>query len=69
MSLTSTPKYVVIMGDGLSGLNLALALQKVGIPRSIYEARSESYDIGGGITLSPNGVRILDKLGVYPKVK
>lgn len=69
MSLTSPPKHVVIVGAGLSGLSLALALQKVGIPCSIYEARSESYSIGGGITLSPNGLRILEKFGVYPRVK
>lgn len=69
MSLTSPPKHVIIVGAGLSGLSLALALQKVGVPCSIYEARSESYSIGGGITLSPNGLRILDKLGVYPRVK
>ena len=69
MSSTSPPKHVVIVGAGLSGLSLALALQKVGIPCSIYEARSESYSIGGGITVSPNGLRILDRLGVYPKVK
>jgi 2-polyprenyl-6-methoxyphenol hydroxylase-like FAD-dependent oxidoreductase len=52
----------------IQGLSLALALSKVSIPCTVYEARSESYDIGGGITLSPNALRILDKLGVYQRV-
>lgn len=69
MSLSSPPKHVAIVGAGLSGLSLAIALHKVGIPCSIYEARSESYCIGGGITLSPNALRILDRLGVYPRLK
>ncbi|OJD24681.1 hypothetical protein ACJ73_03955 [Blastomyces percursus] len=62
------PQHVAIVGGGLSGLSLALALQKVNIPCTVYEARDESYEAGGGITLSPNALRILDKLGVYGRV-
>lgn len=35
----------------------------------MYEARDESYEVGGGITLSPNALRILDKLCVYERVR
>ncbi|KLJ12372.1 hypothetical protein EMPG_09537 [Blastomyces silverae] len=63
------PQHVAIVGGGLSGLSLALALQKVNIPCTVYEARAESYEVGGGITLSPNALRILDKLGVYERVR
>ncbi|PGH02629.1 hypothetical protein GX51_04512 [Blastomyces parvus] len=63
------PRHVAIVGGGLSGLSLALALQKVNIPCTVYEARAESYEAGGGITLSPNALRILDKLGVYERVR
>lgn len=52
----------------MQGLSLALALKRVNIPCTVYEARAESYDLGGGITLSPNALRILDKLGVYRRV-
>lgn len=52
----------------IQGLSLALALKKVNISCTIYEARAESYDLGGGITLSPNALRILDKLGVHKRV-
>ncbi|EQL30581.1 hypothetical protein BDFG_06973 [Blastomyces dermatitidis ATCC 26199] len=60
------PQHVAIVGGGLSGLSLSLALQKVNIPCTVYEERAESYETGGGITLSPN---ILDELGVYDRVR
>ncbi|KAF9888926.1 hypothetical protein FE257_008095 [Aspergillus nanangensis] len=60
---------VAIIGAGLCGLTLALALQQQSIPCSVYEARSAPKDIGGAIVLSPNALQILDMLGVYPRIK
>ncbi|KAL4953484.1 hypothetical protein BDW69DRAFT_165187 [Aspergillus filifer] len=65
----STPKTVNIIGAGLSGLTLALALHQQGIPCTLYEMRSAPLDIGGAIMLSPNALRILDTLGVYSRIK
>ncbi|PYI03209.1 FAD/NAD(P)-binding domain-containing protein [Aspergillus sclerotiicarbonarius CBS 121057] len=59
---------VAIIGAGLSGLALALALHQQGIPCTIYEARSAPLNIGGAIMLSPNALRILDHLGVYTRI-
>lgn len=63
------PNNVAIIGAGLSGLTLALALQKQKIPCIIYESRSASLDIGGAIMLSPNALRILDAVGIYETIK
>ncbi|CAG8884479.1 unnamed protein product [Penicillium salamii] len=60
---------IAIIGAGLSGLTLALALHKQSISCSVYESRSASLDIGGAVMLSPNALRILDSLEVYEKVK
>ncbi|KAJ5671253.1 hypothetical protein N7507_000380 [Penicillium longicatenatum] len=60
---------IAIIGAGLSGLALALSLQKQGIPCIIYESRSASLDIGGAIMLSPNALRILDAIGIYKTIK
>ncbi|PLB54053.1 FAD/NAD(P)-binding domain-containing protein [Aspergillus steynii IBT 23096] len=60
---------VAIIGAGLSGLTLALALHKQSIPCTIYEARSAPLDIGGAIMLSPNALRILDTLGIYDRIR
>ncbi|OJJ61452.1 hypothetical protein ASPSYDRAFT_43378 [Aspergillus sydowii CBS 593.65] len=61
--------HVAIIGAGLSGLTLALALHQQSIPCTIYEARSAPLDIGGAVMLSPNALRILDALGVYENVR
>ncbi|KAJ5396466.1 hypothetical protein N7509_004579 [Penicillium cosmopolitanum] len=60
---------IAIIGAGLSGLTLALCLQKQSIPCTIYESRSASLDIGGAIMLSPNALRVLDAIGIYEAIK
>ncbi|EPE08701.1 fad dependent oxidoreductase [Ophiostoma piceae UAMH 11346] len=59
---------VAIIGAGLSGLTLALALHQQGIASTVYESRPTPLDIGGAVMLSPNALRILDALGIYSVV-
>ncbi|KAH8170209.1 FAD binding domain-containing protein [Sarocladium implicatum] len=66
--MPATTQTVAIVGAGLSGLCLALALHQQNIPCEIYESRAEPLDIGGAIMLSPNALRILDQLGVYARL-
>jgi 2-polyprenyl-6-methoxyphenol hydroxylase-like FAD-dependent oxidoreductase len=60
---------VAIIGAGLSGLALALALHQQSIKCTIYEAREAPLNVGGGLMLVPNGLKVLDKLGVYDPLK
>ncbi|KAJ5861939.1 FAD/NAD(P)-binding domain-containing protein [Penicillium soppii] len=59
---------VAIIGAGLSGLTLALSLHQQNISSTVYEVRSAPIDIGGAITVSPNALQIIDKLGIYENV-
>lgn len=60
---------VAIVGAGLAGLTLALALHQQSIPVTVYESRPAPLDIGGAVMLSPNALRVLDALGLYDAVK
>jgi salicylate hydroxylase len=55
---------VVIVGGGIGGLATALALRRQGTPYVVLEQAHRFTEVGAGIQLSPNGMRILDWLGV-----
>lgn len=60
---------IAIIGAGLSGLTLALALHQQGINSTVYESRHAPLNIGGAVMLSPNGLQVLDALGLYQDVR
>lgn len=61
---------VLICGAGVSGLSLALMLERLGIDYLILEAYPEvTANVGAAVVLLPNGLRILDQLGVYDSFK
>ena len=45
---------VAIIGGGLCGLSLAIALTKRGVSYKIYESRASFREIGAGLNLGPN---------------
>lgn len=66
-SQNSSP--IALIGAGLGGLTLAIALKQIGINVKIYELRGPDYDFGGAIMLSPNALRVLDALHVYERIR
>ncbi|KXT00590.1 hypothetical protein AC578_3157 [Pseudocercospora eumusae] len=63
-------KDVAIIGAGLGGCALALALSQQDVPIKVYESRSKNSEvIPSGVTLTPNGLRVLDQLGVFARIK
>ncbi len=66
VSVSSHIERILIVGAGIAGLALAIALRAraVGISIHIVERRSESIDDGAGLYLVGNAVRALGTLGL-----
>ncbi|KAK6508624.1 hypothetical protein TWF506_010705 [Arthrobotrys conoides] len=66
----SSPK-IIIIGSGLSGLSLSLFLTRL-LPTAsikIYEVRPSTHpSTSGTINLTPNALRVLDRLGIYKSI-
>ena len=52
-----------IVGAGIGGLTLALALRQRGLAAEVYEQASELREIGAAVGLTANGTRELERLG------
>jgi 5-methylphenazine-1-carboxylate 1-monooxygenase len=55
---------IIIVGAGIGGLTLGLALHGSGIPCRIYESAAEIRPVGVGINLLPHATRELAALGL-----
>lgn len=58
-----------IIGGGITGLTTALALHKVGIQSVVFEQASKLNEVGAGIWLQPNAIKVLDWLGIKDEIK
>ncbi|KAI1825839.1 kynurenine 3-monooxygenase [Xylaria intraflava] len=68
----ASSQSVAIIGGGLAGMTMALALNRLSIPCTVYESRSThsaSKTSSGAVMLSPNALRILDSFGVFPELQ
>ncbi|KAF9144978.1 hypothetical protein BGX30_010800 [Mortierella sp. GBA39] len=62
------PPQVLIVGAGLAGLLLAIALQKANIPFEIYERSKFVRPLGGIMALNAGIFPALEQLGVYEEL-
>ena len=60
---------IAIVGAGIGGLSLALALHRRGLACDLYETVPEVREIGVGITLLPHAMRELAELGLQPQLE
>jgi 2-polyprenyl-6-methoxyphenol hydroxylase-like FAD-dependent oxidoreductase len=61
---------VLIAGGGVAGLTLANMLERAGIDYNLLEAHGAiAPPVGASIGLFPNGLRVLDQLGVYETIR
>lgn len=63
------PINVAVIGGGIGGIAAALALRRIGMEVNVFEQAPEHRRIGAAITMTPNAVRVLDKLGVREAIR
>ena len=60
--------HIAIIGAGISGLALACILKEANIPVVTFEKSSDVSDYGAGISISPNGIKVLKHLDIYNEI-
>ncbi|MFN8534728.1 MAG: FAD-dependent monooxygenase [Dehalococcoidia bacterium] len=59
---------VLVVGAGMGGLALGLALHRAGVPARIFEQAPELSEVGAGIMMTPNACRAIDGLDVFDAI-
>lgn len=59
---------IAILGGGIAGLSVALALRKQGYSPRVYERRAVPATMGAGVTLWPNASFVLQELGLLQDI-
>src|SRR5437867_446523 len=57
---------IAVIGGGIGGLSAAVGLRQAGFAVDVYEQAPELTQIGGGINMGPNAVRVVRRLGLGP---
>lgn len=60
---------VGIVGAGIGGIALARSLWKRGISFQLFEQASELKEVGAGIQMTPNAVKVLNALGLVKEIQ
>ena len=59
----------IIIGGGIGGMALAVALRQQSIEAEVYEQADELREVGAGLVLWPNALKALDTLGLVPAIR
>ena len=61
--------FIAIIGAGISGLALGIILQRNKIPCVIFEKSEKVSEYGAGISISPNGLAVLNNLDLITDLR
>jgi len=57
---------VIVIGAGIGGIATAAGLRKLGVEVALYERAGDLGEVGAGVQIGPNGVKVLRALGLDP---
>ena len=57
---------VIVIGAGIGGIAATAGLRKLGVEVAVYERASDLGEVGAGVQIGPNGVKVLRALGLDP---
>ena len=60
---------IAVIGGGIGGLTAARALLRRGFEVHVYESSPELREIGAGVALGPNAMKVLRSLGLEDQVR
>ncbi|HEY2762888.1 MAG TPA: FAD-dependent oxidoreductase [Pseudonocardiaceae bacterium] len=60
---------VAVIGAGISGLTVALALARYGLRCHVFEQARLLSEVGAGVQLSPNSTRLLHRFGLRSRLR
>ncbi len=60
---------VIVSGAGIGGLSAAIALRLRGVDVHVVDQVSRIDPIGAGLQISPNGYKVLEKLGLNARIR
>jgi len=63
------PSKFAVVGAGIGGMATVVALHRIGISASLFEQAPKFRRIGAAINLTPNSVKVLDRLGLGPQIR
>src|SRR5882757_2877423 len=60
---------ILVIGAGIGGLAAACALRDKGFEVQVYERAAELGEVGAGLQLGPNAVKVLRALGIEKRLR
>src|SRR4030081_3763206 len=60
---------ILVIGAGIGGLAAACALRENGFEVEVYERAAELGEVGAGLQLGPNAVKVLRALGIEERLR
>jgi salicylate hydroxylase len=68
-SAPMTEQQLLIAGGGIGGLGMALACAQAGVRVHVLEQAPAFSEVGAGIQMSANAVKVLQAIGVEPALE